>query len=138
LLDAYTDASDGDDTPDVILTGRNGWTQYYLLVKGRITIYTESVKKALGLGFQTLEFMGKPVIMDKNIDDSSVVKYYFLNMKYLQLRPHKSANMTPTKFRPDDSRLAMKKEIIWTGNLTASNCRRLALVTDIDPTGITS
>jgi len=138
LMDTYVDASDGEDTPDIILTGKEGWKQYYLLVKGRITIYTESVKKMLGLGFQTLEFMGKPVVMDRNIDETSGVTYKFLNMDYLNLRPHKAANMTPTKFRPDDSRLAMKKEIIWTGNLTCSNCRRQAELQDINPTGITS
>lgn len=138
LVDTFVDVSDGEDTPDVILTGKNGWTQYYLLVKGRITVYTESVKKALGLGFQTLEFMGRPIIMDKNIDETGGVSYKFLNMQYLQLRPHQSANFTDTKFRPDDSRLATKKEILWSGNLTCSNCRRQAELKDISPTGITS
>lgn len=138
LLDAFLSCSDGDDTPDVIFTGLKGWTQYYLLVKGRITLYTESVKKAQGLGFQTLEFMGKPVIMDRNIDESVEVKYYFLNMKYLHLKAHKAANFTSTKWRPDDSRLAMKQEILWTGNLTCSNCRRQGVLVDIDPAGLTT
>lgn len=136
LLTTFLQVSDGEDKPDVILTGVNGFKQYYALVKGRITLYTENVKKAISLGFQTLEFMGMPIIMDRSIDDSSEVKFYFLNMKYLQLRSHKAANFTTTKWRPDDSRLAMKQEILWTGNLTCSNCRRQGLLAKIAPTGL--
>lgn len=137
MLDAFMDASDGDDQPEVIFTSKKGWQQYYLLVKGRITLYTESVKKSLGLGFQTLEFMGRPVIMDTNLSDTNC-PFYFLNMKYIKLRAHKAANFTQTKWRPDDSRLAMKKEILWTGNLTCNQPRREALLTDINPAGITA
>lgn len=138
MVQTFLEASDGDDTPDVIFTDMAGWLQYYQLVKGRITIYTQDVKKALNLGFQTLEFMGKPVIMDKTMVAPAVDKcnFYFLNTKYLNLRYHPQANFTSTKWRPDDSRLAKKQEILWSGNLTCSNCRREALLTDIDVAGI--
>lgn len=137
MLQTFMDCSDGDDQPEVIFTSKKGWQQYYLLVKGRITLYTESVKKALGLGFQTLEFMGKPVIMDPNLSDTNC-PFYFLNMKYIKLRAHKAANFAQTPFRQDDNRLATKKEIIWTGNLTCNQPRREGLLVDIDPAGITS
>lgn len=138
MLDAFLSATDGSDKPDMILTGLNGYKQYYLLVKSRITLYSEGVKKAMNLGFQTLEFQGIPVMYDLSITDSSEVKFYFINSKYLTLRAHKAANFTPTKWRPDNDRLAMKQEILWTGNLTCSNCRRQATLEDINPIGITS
>lgn len=138
MLQAYLACSDGDDTPEVIFTDVEGWTQYYLLVKGRITIYTDSVKKAQSLGFQTLEFMGKPVIMDRNMpaQAAGITRMYFLNPKYMNLRYHSAANFTPTKWRPDDTRIAKKQEILWTGNLTCSNSRRIGVLEDIDTVGI--
>lgn len=140
LLQTFLACSDGDDTPEVIFTDEYGWTQYYLLVKGRITLYTETVKKAQSLGFQTLEFMGKPVIMDRNMPLMAAdrTRFYFLNPKYMNLRYHSAANFTPTKWRPDDTRIAKKQEILWTGNLTCSNSRRIGVLEDIDVAGITS
>lgn len=140
MLQTFLACSDGDDTPEVIFTNEEGWTQYYLLVKGRITLYTETVKKAQSLGFQTLEFMGKPVIMDRNLPLTGAdrTKFYFINPKYMNLRYHSAANFAPTKWRPDDTRIAKKQEILWTGNLTCSNSRRLGVLDDIDTAGITS
>ena len=138
MLDAFLSATDGNDKPTMILTSLEGWKQYYLLMKSRVTIMTNGVRKAMNLGFQTLEFQGVPVMYDLALDGSTEVKFYFLNMNYLALKTHNKANFTPTKWRPDDSRLAMKQEILWTGNLVCSNCRRMASLEDIDPAGITS
>jgi hypothetical protein len=90
-------------------------------------------KKMADYGFQTLEFMGKPIIADPNCPEGSI---YFLNSKYMKWRVHKNANFATTKFRPDDTRLAKKQEILLTANLTINNARRFARLDDIDYTSL--
>ena len=123
--------SDGNDQPDLLLCGIATWFEYYKAVKGQIQITTTLGKKMADYGFQTLEFMGKPIIADPNCPEG---KIFFLNSKYMKFRVHKQANFAVTPFRADDARIAKKQEILLTGNLTINNCRRFAVLQDIEYT----
>lgn len=133
MVQLFMSLSDGSDQPDLILCGVATWIEYHKLVQGRVTVQTKEVQKMASLGFQTLEFFGKPIIADPNCPEGVM---YFLNSKYMNFRVHKQANFTSTKFRPDDTRLARKQEILWTGNLTINNCRRLGKLTNISYTAL--
>lgn len=133
MLRAFLSVSDGNDQPDLILCGIATWAEYHNLMKEKIQITTTVGKKMAGYGFSTLEFMGKPIVADPNCPEGIM---YFLNSKYLKWRVHKQANFATTKFRPDDTRLAKKQEILLTGNLTLNNSRRFIKLTDIEYTPI--
>lgn len=135
MLRAYMACVDGDDKPTIIVCDKKTWMAYYNVVEGKVQIVTQPMKKLIGLGFQTLEFMGIPVVWDDNIDPdvhgggNGIM--YFINMKYVKLRPHKQANFTVTPMRQADSQIAFKQEILWTGNLTMNQARRHAVIKDI-------
>lgn len=133
MMRTFLKISDGNDQPDLLLCGMATWHEYFKLVESKIQINTTVGKKMADYGFQTLEFMGKPIIADPNCPEGII---YFINSKYMNWRVHKDANFATTKFRPDDSRLAKKQEILLTANLTINNCRRFAKLTDISYTAI--
>lgn len=133
MIRMFLSISDGSDQPDVLLCGLATWHEYYKLIEKNTMLTTELGKTMANYGFQTLEFMGKPIIADINCPEG---KIFFLNSKYLKFRVHSKANFASTPFRPDDTRLARKQEILLTGNLTINNCRRFGLLTDISYTGI--
>ena len=128
MMRVFLKISDGNDQPDLLLCGIATWHEYYKKVEAKVQINTTMGKKMADYGFQTLEFMGKPIIADPNCPEGEI---YFLNSKYMNWRVHKDANFKTTKFHVDDTRLAKKQEILLTANLTINNCRRFAKLTDI-------
>lgn len=133
MMRLFLALSDGNDQPDVLLCGIATWLEYHKLMETKIAIQTTVGKKMADYGFQTLEFMGKPIMADPNCPEGII---YFLNTKYLNFRVHKDANFAVTPFHTDDSRLAKKQEILLTGNLTINNCRKFGKLTDISYTAI--
>lgn len=133
MMSVFLAISDGSDQPDIMVAGPATWYEYHKLVYAKVQIKTEAVSKMASLGFQTLEFMGKPFVVDPNCPEGFI---YFLNSKYFKWRPHAQANFATTKFRPDDSRIAKKQEILVTGNLTLNNSRRFGLLKDITYTAL--
>jgi hypothetical protein len=140
MLSTFLACSDGDEKPDFILTDKKGWQAYHELVRGVVQIQSPTVQKMASLGFQTLEFMGVPLVYDENMTTymSSdgvpvpVTQFYFLNSEFLKFRPHKNANFATTKWRQADNMLAMRQEILFTAALTINNCRRHGILKDID------
>ena len=133
MLRMFLKLSDGNDQPDVILCGMATWHEYFKLLDTKIVLNTAVGKKMADYGFQTLEFMGKPVMADPNCPEGLM---YFLNTKYLTWRVHKDANFKVTPFRNDDTRLAKKQEILLTANLTINNCRKFGVLNDIAYTAL--
>ena len=133
MMRTFLSISDGNDQPDLLLCGLATWHEYYKLLDAKAQVTTKMGQKMADYGFQTLEFMGKPIIADPNCGEGII---YFLNSKYMKWRVHKDANFATTKFRPDDSRLAKKQEILLTANLTINNSRRFAKLVDITYTAL--
>lgn len=132
MRQVYLAVSDGQDKPGIIVTTKALWNRYAEIIEGTIQVQTDAGKKLASLGFQVLEFMGTPVVWDNECPAGAM---YFLNTDYLQLRYSPQANFTPTRWRQSDSMVAAKQEILWSGNLTSSNCRRQAKLVDLDETG---
>lgn len=133
MMRLFLALSDGNDQPDLILCGMATWHEYFKMVESKVQINTTMGKKMADYGFQTLEFMGKPIMADPNCPEGIM---YFLNTKYLNWRVHKDANFKVTPFHTDDTRLAKKQEILLTGNLTINNCRKFGKLVDISYTAI--
>jgi len=133
MVRTFLSVSDGNDQPDLILCGVATWHEYFKAIENKVELTTVLGKEMANYGFQTLEFMGKPVVADLNCPEGLM---YFLNSKYIKWRPHKSANFATTPFRADDTRIAKKQEILLTANLTVNNCRRLAVLKDISYTAL--
>ena len=133
MVRLFLSISDGNDQPDLILCGLATWHEYFKKVESKVQIQTTMGKKMADYGFQTLEFMGKPIIADMNCPEGVM---YFLNSKYMKFRVHKDANFKTTPFREDDTRIAKKQEILLTCNLTMNNCRRFGKLTDIEYTAL--
>lgn len=126
--------SSGKDFPDAIFCGLATWHEMYKAIEEKVTLNTNLGKTMANYGFQTLEFRGIPVIGDTYCTEGEM---WFLNKKYLKLIIQKGANFASTKFRPDDTRLAQKSEILVSAALAVSNRRRLAKLEDIDYTALT-
>lgn len=133
MMRLFLSLSDGNDQPDVLLCGMATWHEYFKLVEAKIVLNTTVGKKLADYGFQTLEFMGKPLMADPNCPEGAI---YFLNSKYMNWRVHKDANFKVTPFHNDDTRLAKKQEILLTGNLTINNCRKFGKLVDISYTAM--
>ncbi|QNB45844.1 phage major capsid protein [Thermanaerosceptrum fracticalcis] len=127
----FLSSSDGPDKPDLIITTDKIWNRYAEMAEGKLQLSTNS-KMLADLGFQVLEFMGVPIVADK---DCTAGTMFFLNTKYLKLRYSPIANFKATPVRPADTYIGIKQEILWSGNLTCSNRRRQGKITDIDETG---
>lgn len=133
MVRLFLGISDGNDQPDLILCGLATWHEYYKQVEAKVQVNTTMGKKLADYGFQTLEFMGKPIVADPNCPEGIM---YFINSKYMKFRVHKDANFKATPFRQDDTRIAKKQEILLTCNLTFNNCRRLGKLVDISYTAL--
>jgi len=124
--------SDGPDKPDLIITTDPLWNRLAEISEGKLVINSQNGKMLADLGFQVLEFMGIPVVSDKDCTANSM---FFLNTKYLKFRIHPGADFVPTPWRQADNKIARKQEILVSGNLTCSNCRRQGVLQDLDEAG---
>lgn len=129
MLKMFINISEGEDQPNLIICDPKVWAVYHNLVQGKITMNTDEVQRMASWGFNTLEFRGKPVVEDPYCPAGTM---FFLNLRYLQLRVDSGTNFYVTKSRQADNMIAFKKEILWSGNLTCSNCKRQGVIKDID------
>lgn len=133
MLKMLINISEGADRPNLIVCSPKCWAVYHNLLVEEVTLTSEPAKEMANYGFQTLEFMGIPVVADPYApDNTNNASMYFLNLTYLSLRHDSGTNFTSTPFRQADDMLARKKEILWSGNLTCSNCQRQGVIKDID------
>jgi hypothetical protein len=110
----------GADRPDLIVLDNVYWSVYLasLQVQQRFT-GTETGK----LGFPTLKYMDADVVLDGGLGGFCPASTgFFLNTKYIFLRPHSSRNMVPLS---PNRRYAINQDaevqiLAWAGNLTTS------------------
>lgn len=127
----FLELSDGDDQPNLIITTDKLWNRYAEMAEGKLALNNKDSKMLADLGFQVLEFMGKPIVSDKNCPAGTML---YLNLDYIKLRYSPAANFDMTKVHQSDNQVAFKQEILWSGNLTCGNCRRQGKITDLDET----
>ncbi len=110
----------GADQPDLIVMDNFMWGIYMASLQANQRFL--SPEKG-DLGFVTVKFMGTDVVLDGGIGGFATAKtMYFLNTKYLFLRPHSARDMVPLS---PNRRYAINQDaevqiLAWAGNLTSS------------------
>ena len=112
----------GKDYADLIVAGNNAY-RFYLESLQNIQRITSNDMAAAG--FTSLKYMGagaaSDVVLDGGIGgNASTSKMYFINTKYIKLRPHSNRNMVPIgSERYSVNQDAMVKLVGWAGNMTS-------------------
>lgn len=116
----YLSCSRGSDHPDLICADNNYFRHYWESLQAIQRISDSKLGQA---GFQTLKFMGADVVFDGGQGgDCPTDHMYFLNTKYISLRPHKDRNMVQIGAKRESvNQDAIVKLIGWAGNMTVRN-----------------
>jgi hypothetical protein len=110
----------GSDQPDLIVMDNVMWGLYVASLQA---LQRFTSPETGNLGFTTLKYMGADVILDGGIGGFATTKTaYFLNTKYIFLRPHSARDMVPLS---PNRRYAINQDaevqiLAWAGNLTSS------------------
>jgi hypothetical protein len=116
----HADLVRGTDAPDLIPMGKTLFSTYESSLQAQQR-FTDS--KMAQAGFTTLKYKGADVVLENyGCGDTTA---FFLNTKYLRLRPHKQRNMVPID--GDGGRrmpVNQDAEVVilgWMGNITCNN-----------------
>ena len=110
----------GTDRPDLIPMDNTMWALYLASLQAQQRFTQPEVGN---LGFPTLKFMDADVVLDGGIGGFCTAKtMFFLNTKYIFLRPHTARDMVPLN---PNKRYAVNQDaevsiLAWAGNLTTS------------------
>lgn len=130
MSDAYLACSRGTDRPDLIVADNY---MYQLFESSLIPQQRFTNAEMADAGFRNLKFQGADVIYDGGIGGYCPNKHmYFLNTKYLKLRPHRERNY---RLIGDRNRVAINQDAIyaiigWAGNLTMNNAELQGVLVD--------
>lgn len=110
----------GSDRPDLLVADNDMWSLYVASLQAQQR-FTDP--KVGNLGFPSLKFMDADIVLDGGIGGFCPAKtMFFLNTKYIFLRPHSSRDMVPLA---PNKRYAINQDaevqiLAWAGNLTTS------------------
>lgn len=118
----------GSDAPDLIVADPLAYAMYVKSMQNIQRITTDGGGSGNGIGFNGVKFfaggVSADVIMGGGIGNESVMPektMYFLNTKYLFLRPHRDLNFAPIGGeRESVNQDAIVRHIGWAGNMTSS------------------
>ena len=110
----------GTDRPKFIISDTQGWLSYMASLQA-LQRFTGS--ESAELGFQTVKFMDADFILDGGIGGFAPAnRMYFVNPKYVWMRPHKDRNMVPLN---PNKRIPLNQDaevqlIAFAGNMTSN------------------
>ena len=110
----------GTDRPDLIVQDNAAWATYMASLQAQQRFTSPEVGN---LGFPSLKFMDTDVVLDGGIGGFAPANTtFFLNTKYIFLRPHSARDMVPLN---PNKRYAVNQDaevsiLAWAGNLTCS------------------
>jgi hypothetical protein len=113
----------GSDRPDLIIMDNAFWGTYVAALQAQQRFTDAKVGK---LGFPTLQYMDADIVLDGGIGGYCPANTaFFLNTKYIFLRPHSARNMVPLS---PNKRYAINQDaevqiLGWAGNLTTSGAQ---------------
>ena len=120
---AYAATSRGSDHIDLIMVDSAYWALFMASLQN-IQRFTES--RMARLGFPSVQYMQADVVLDGGIGGYAPASTaYFLNTKYLFLRPHRDRNFVPLdpSKRYSVNQDAVVQLLAWAGNLTCSGAQ---------------
>jgi hypothetical protein len=110
----------GTDRPDLIVMDNAMWALYMASLQAQQRFTQPDVGN---LGFPSIKFMDADVVLDGGIGGFATANtIFFLNTKYIFLRPHSARDMVPLN---PNKRYAVNQDaevsiLAWAGNLTTS------------------
>lgn len=105
MQEMFGACSQGQDKPTHIFCGQSAYNKYWSLLTA---IQRQMTDEEVGkIGFDSLMFNNKPVIVDDNIDASTTM--YFVNMNTFEFKPLKGMNFDTTEFRPGQNARTLTK-----------------------------
>jgi hypothetical protein len=113
----------GSDRPDLIVADNEMWALYMASLQAQQRFTDPAIGN---LGFPTIKFMDADVVLDGGIGGYAPAKtMFFLNTKYIFLRPHSARDMVPLS---PNKRYAINQDaevqiLAWAGNLTCSGAQ---------------
>lgn len=124
---SYNTASVGNDRPNAILTTQLLYEKYNSLLQPQLR-FTDT--RTADAGFENLLFHTAPVTFDTYC---TATRMYMLNSKYLRLVGHSDVWFKPTPFVRPENQDARYAQLLSYGNLTISNRKRQAVLTNKTP-----
>lgn len=119
------DCSNGVDRPDLILTSQKQFEAYENLLAPQQMFRDQSIANA---GFRNLLYKDIPIVYDGNVADDDM---YFLNSKYIKLRPNRRTWFTTTPFVRPHNQDAIYAQILMGGQQTVNNRARQGIMHNI-------
>jgi hypothetical protein len=113
----------GNDKPDAIFTTQTIYEYYEKALQPQERFQSNSVADA---GFMNLTFKGVPIMFDR---DCTSGKMYFLNSNALSFVVHSDADFATGPFVTPENQDVSTAMVIFQGNLTTNNRRKLASAT---------
>jgi hypothetical protein len=110
----------GTDRPDLLVQDNVAWGVYMASLQAQQRFTSPAVGN---LGFPSIKFMDADVVLDGGIGGFNTANTtFFLNTKYLFLRPHTARDMVALD---PNKRYAVNQDaevsiLAWAGNLTCS------------------
>ncbi|MBT9130872.1 MAG: hypothetical protein DDT41_01168 [candidate division WS2 bacterium] len=117
----YLRVSEGTIKPGLILTSDAQWDRYSSMCENKLVLSANG-RMLADLGFQVLEFMGTPIVPDKDCPAGHMI---MLNLDWLELRANPGCNFTLTDWAygyPDT--VTRGAFILWNGQLLTTQPRR--------------
>jgi len=118
-------SSAGKEHPDLIITTRTIYEYYEDTLLPQVRYQSLDVADA---GFESLRFKGADILYDTNCNSGTL---YMLNSKYITLVIDKETDFITTPFVKPANQDAKTAQILFMGNVTVNNCRRLGKLTGI-------
>jgi hypothetical protein len=116
----------GTDKPDLIVTDNTYYALYLQSLQAIQRVQDSNGSGSAGAGFASLKYFGagmsSDVVLDGGIGSAATAAHmWFLNTKYIFLRPHADRNFVPIGGeRQAVNQDAVVRLIGWAGNLTSS------------------
>ena len=118
MRNLFNTCSNGNDTPDFILTDQQTFEAY----EGELLEIHRIVDKRLAdAGFENLTFKGKPITWAPRCPAGHM---FFINSKYLEWVYDEFANFDMTEWKPVQNSLDRAAQVVLAGNLVVSNRAR--------------
>lgn len=125
LRTTFNNVSNGSDQPDFALTTQTLHERYEGLLQPQQQFRDEQVANA---GFTNLLYKDRPVVYDDFVPTG---EWYWINKRYMKLRPHQSTWMRAGQFIEPPSQDARVAKVLAYGNMVISNRARQGLITGL-------
>lgn len=122
---SFNTVSFGNDKPDIIITDQNVYEYYEKALQPQERFQSNTAADA---GFQNLTFKNVPMMFDRDCTSGYM---YFLNSNALSFVVHQDADFSTGPFVTPENQDVSTAMILFQGNLTCNNRRKLAVITGI-------